>query len=184
MTIAETYTFLSRMIDYPEEKEVLHAGSEAVSRSLQEQAIACSLAPFAEFVVRSSLAVLQEEYVATFDFNPALALYLGHHLYGDNQKKALHLMKIKQEFKRYGFAPSTNELPDHLPLVLEFLAHLARHEEGRARQAFISDCVLPGMERLVAGFAGRQKSPWKALVEATRLLCSADALVRKEVRPC
>jgi nitrate reductase molybdenum cofactor assembly chaperone NarJ/NarW len=186
MTIAETYTFLSRMIGYPEKKEVVHASGEAVSRFLHEQGIDYSLAPFTEFVARSSLATLQEEYIATFDFNPALALYLGHHLYGDNQKKALYLIDLKQEYRRYSFAPSTTELPDHLPLVLEFLAHLSRNVEDEARQAFITNRVLPGMDRLLTGFASRKNSPWQAVVEATRFFCSTDVshTDRKEVRSC
>lgn len=184
MTIAETYTFLSRITEYPEKKGVLQAGSEAVNRSFQEQGIPYSLAPFAEFVACSTLAALQEDYVATFDFSPAVALYLGHHLHGDNQKKALYLIRIKEEFRRYGFTPSSNELPDHLPLVLGFLSHLARLEEDGVRRAFISDCVLPGIERLVAGFASRKNSSWKSVVEASRLFCSTDATVRSEAKPC
>ncbi len=184
MRIAETYTLLSRIIGYPTEKDVLQAGSEAVSKSLRKRGIPCPLSPFAEFVASSTLAALQEDYVATFDFNPAVALYLGHHLYGDNQKKGLYLIGLKQEFRRSGFTPSGNELPDHLPLVFQFLAHLAQHEEGEMRQAFISDSVLPGIEGLVAGFAGRHSSPWKSLVEASRLFCSTDAAAQKEVRPC
>ncbi len=184
MRIAETYTFLSRIIGYPEEKEVLQTGSEAVSKSLRGQGIPCPLSPFAEFVARSTLAALQEDYVATFDFNPAVALYLGHHLYGDNQKKGLYLIRLKQEFRRQGFTPPENELPDHLPVVFQFLAHLARQEQAEIRQAFISESVLPGLERLVAGLAARKNSPWKPVVEASRLFCSTDATAPQEVNPC
>ena len=182
--IAEIYTHLSRLIAYPEKKEVLCAGSDAISRHSREQGIPPALASFAEFVAQSSLAAIQEEYVATFDFSPAVALYLGHHLYGDNQKKALYLINIKQEFRRYGFTPFSNELPDHFPLLLEFLAHLARHEGVDVRQAFISECVLPGMERLVAGFDSRKNSPWQPVMKTCRLFCLTDATFREEVTPC
>ena len=97
MTIAETYAFLSRITAYPEKKEALHAGSEAASRFFQEQCIPCPLAPFTEFVAASTLATLQEDYVATFDFSPAVALYLGHHLYGDNANAAVALAVERQD---------------------------------------------------------------------------------------
>jgi nitrate reductase molybdenum cofactor assembly chaperone NarJ/NarW len=184
MMIAETYASLSRLMEYPERNGVLQIGIEWVSRALQEQGYSGHLAPFAQFVTNSTLATLQEEYVAAFDFNPSAALYLGHHLYGDNQKKGLYMIKIKQEFNRYGFTPPRNELPDHLPLLLEFLAHLARQEEDGVRRVFISDCVLPGIERLTAGFTARKNSPWKPVVEASRLVCAADTTISKEATKC
>lgn len=184
MTIAESYASLARMLEYPEKKEAVLVANDGVCSFLREHDMGCSLAPFAEFVATSTLAELQEDYVATFDFNPAVAPYLGHHLYGDNQKKGAYMIRLKQEFGRYGFIPLGNELPDHLPLVLGFLAHLALHEDEETRRSFISDCVLPGMERLAAGFASRQDSPWKPVVEAARLLCAADTDVCEEVKPC
>lgn len=184
MMLAECYASLSRMLDYPEGKEEILAGSDAVSGILQAMDREPPLAPFARFVESSTLSKLQEEYVATFDFNPAVAPYLGHHLFGDNRKKGAFLIRMKQEFARHGFVPSGNDLPDHLPLVLRFLAHLARHGNGDVRRSFISECVMPGVERLNAGFAARVDSPWKAVVEAIRILCAADAAIREEATPC
>jgi len=54
---------------------------------LQAHHIESPLAPFARLLESSTLAGLQEEYVATFDFNPAVALYLGHHLFGTTGKR-------------------------------------------------------------------------------------------------
>jgi nitrate reductase delta subunit len=68
--------------------------------------------------------------------------------------------------------------------VLGFLAYLARNAEGRIRRAFLSECVLPGVERLGAAFSARGDSPWKPVVEAARLLCVADSAVPEEGKPC
>lgn len=184
MSFAECYASVARMLDYPEGKEGMLADHETVSRFLRRTDIESPLAPFGRFVETSSLAGLQEEYVATFDFNPAVALYLGHHLFGDHQKKGAYLIRLKQEFGRHGYAPSGNELPDHLPRVLGFLACLARNAEDGARRSFISECVLPGLERLGAAFSSRGESPWKPVVETARLLCAADSAVPEEGRPC
>jgi nitrate reductase delta subunit len=184
MKLAECYASLSRMLDYPEGKDEILAGSDAVSGILRAMDREPALGPFARFVESSTLSRLQEEYVATFDFNPAVAPYLGHHLYGDNRKKGAYLIRLKQEFGRHGFVPSGNELPDHLPLVLGFVAHLAERGADDVRRSFISECVLPGVERLSAGFSVRSDSPWKAVVEATRILCAADTDARGEDKPC
>jgi len=184
MTIAERYASLARMLEYPEKKETVLAASDDISCFLQEHDMGGSLAPFAEFVATSTLAELQEDYVATFDFNPAVAPYLGHHLHGDNQNKGAYLIRLKQEFGRYGYVPAGNELPDHLPLVLGFLAHLAEQNNDGERRSFIADCVLTGLEKLAAGFAGKAHSPWKSAVDAARLLCAADSATCEEVQPC
>lgn len=184
MSLAECYSALARMLDYPEEKVGLMADYDNVHTTLQEQEMESPLEPFSRFVEHSTLAKLQEEYVATFDFNPAVALYLGHHLFGDNRKKGAYLIRLKQEFGRHGFSPSGHELPDHLPRVLGFLTYLARNGEDGVRRSFISECVLPGVERLGAAFSARGDSPWKSVVEATRLLCAADSAIQEEGRPC
>ncbi|NJD61805.1 MAG: nitrate reductase molybdenum cofactor assembly chaperone [Deltaproteobacteria bacterium] len=184
MSVSGCYASLARMLDYPENKDTILAACGSVSGFFRERRIGPPPDPFAEFVEASTLSRLQEEYVATFDFNPAVAPYLGHHLYGDDRKKGAYLIRLKQEFGRHGFLPSGCELPDHLPLVLEFLARLAERREDGARRSFLSECVLPGMERLSAGFSVRAESPWKSVVDATRILCAADACAREEETPC
>jgi len=183
MTIAASYEALARMLDYPAEKESLQNDYDVVSTFMENHGLDCSLASFADFTAVSPLATLQEEYVAAFDFNPATAPYLGHHLFGDNQKKGSYMIMLKQEFERCGYTPSGVELPDHLSVVLGFLAHRARQEGDGvgARQPFITDCVLPGVERMNTAFADRQGSLWKPLVEAARQLCVEDC---KEVQSC
>lgn len=182
MTRADSYEALSRLVDYPAEKAGLQSDCTMVSAFMKQQKMDCQLlSTFAGFAETSPLAALQEEYVATFDFNPATAPYLGHHLFGDNQKKGGYMIMLKQEYQRCGYCPEGVELPDHLSVVLGFLAHLARQEGAVSRQKFIADCVLPGVERLHAAFPDRQESPWKTLVETARLLCAEDC---KEVHSC
>lgn len=181
MTIAASYEALARLLDYPANKEQLYTDYDVVSAFLDKRRLDSSLASFAEFAAPSSLAALQEEYVATFDFNPATAPNLGHHLFGDNQKKGGYMIMLKQEFERCGYTPAGVELPDHISVLLGFLAHLAQQGEHRARQPFIAECVLPGVERLHAAIATRQDSHWKILVETARMLCAEDC---KEVQPC
>ena len=181
MTSAYTYASLGRLLDYPVDKQGVQAAHGVVSAFLDEHHPDCSISSFAEYVAESPLATLQEEYVATFDFNPATAPYLGYHLFGNNQKKGGYLISLKQEFSRHDFNPLGNELPDHLAVVLAFLAHLARHEGDAVRRQFISCYVLPGLQRLNAAFAARRQSSWQILIEAAGELCTADC---KEETPC
>lgn len=181
MTIAASYAALGRLLDYPEEKGRLQNDYEVVSAFMGQQRINHDLSSFATFTDATPLSEIQEDYVANFDFNPATSPYLGHHLFGDNQKKGGYMIMLKQEYARCGYSPAGVELPDHLSVVLGFLAHLAGKGREGNRQPFITDCVLPGMERLQTAFAARQDSPWNVLIDAARRLCVEDC---KEVASC
>ena len=181
MTIQESYEKLSRLLEYPEGKEALIECYEGVADYLGQGGLESPAAPFKELLRSSTLAELQEDYVAQFDFNPAAAPYLGHHLYGDNQKKATYMIQVKQEYGRHDFVPAAEELPDHLGVVLSFLAHLAQRGEHAFRRRFIEEMVLPGLQKLVASCAPRSSSPWLTLFEAAGLVLSHDC---REVSTC
>ena len=181
MSIQDNYDGLARLLDYPEGKEGLIESYNNLASFLKQSGIESPVDPFGELVRTSTLAELQEDYVAHFDFNPAAAPYLGHHLYGDNQKKGAYMIRVKQEYIQHDFTPQGCELPDHLAVLLGFLAHLARRGEDAVRRQFIAELVLPGLDKLVAGCAPRDLSPWLTLVEAAGLLCSADC---QEVSTC
>jgi nitrate reductase molybdenum cofactor assembly chaperone NarJ/NarW len=174
MSIVESYDGLARLLDYPEEKQGLLDSYRSLDEFLKGSGMASPAESFGALIRSSTLAELQEDYVAHFDFNPAAAPYLGHHLYGDNQKKGAYMIRVKQEYLRYDFTPSGCELPDHLAVLLGFLAHLGRRGEHAVRQRFIEELVLPGLNKLVEACAPRGLSPWLTLVEAAGLLCSAD----------
>ena len=176
------YATLARMLDYPQEKEGLLTALGVVQGYLAGGQSKCSLASYGEFVTASTLAEIQEEYVATFDFNPSVAPWLGHHLFGDNQKKGAYLIALKGEYGRNGYTPLGNELPDHLPLILRFLAHLACRGDDGARRSFIESFVLPGVGKLADSFlTSRRDSPWRPVVDAVRFICAEDTT--REERP-
>ncbi|MBJ7348929.1 MAG: nitrate reductase molybdenum cofactor assembly chaperone [Thermoleophilaceae bacterium] len=63
---------------------------------------------------------LQTEYVATFDLGKGTSLYLTWHQYGDRRQRGMELLRLKRTFQEFGMAPVEDELPDWLPLMLEF----------------------------------------------------------------
>ncbi|HBA90033.1 MAG TPA: nitrate reductase molybdenum cofactor assembly chaperone [Geobacter sp.] len=181
MSMQQSYEGLARLLEYPKEKEELLLSYINVAAYLRQNGIESRASLFGDMVRDSTLAELQEDYVAHFDFNPAAAPYLGHHLYGDNQKKGAYMIQVKQEYGRHDFEPPAEELPDHLAVVLYFLAHLARRGDDASRRDFIEKLVLPGLNKLIAASAARDASPWLTLVEAAELLCGADC---REVPTC
>jgi nitrate reductase delta subunit len=67
-------------------------------------------------------AALERAYVETFDFSKRGGLYLTYHLYGDQRQRGVALLRLKQAYRAAGFELSSAELPDFLPLMLEFAA--------------------------------------------------------------
>jgi nitrate reductase delta subunit len=65
---------------------------------------------------------LRECYTAAFDMNPSTTLNLTWHLHGDSEKRAEALARLQQIYEDAGWERTTAELPDFLPLMLEFLA--------------------------------------------------------------
>jgi nitrate reductase molybdenum cofactor assembly chaperone NarJ/NarW len=61
-------------------------------------------------------------YVATFDFNEARALYLTAHELGDSRRRGQTLLDLRATMRAAGFEPPEGELPDYLPLLLEFVS--------------------------------------------------------------
>jgi nitrate reductase delta subunit len=78
---------------------------------------------------------LQSDYVQTFDLTPEHSLHLTHHLFGDDKSRGPALIDLGELFKDYGVEVVTNELPDYLPLILEFTAYL----EDSEATVFLSD---------------------------------------------
>lgn len=70
----------------------------------------------------AELSRLQEDYVEAIDFNRGASLHLTYHLHGDSRQRGLALVRIKRGYAAAGFEAAAEELPDYLPLMLEFAA--------------------------------------------------------------
>ncbi|MEI2701773.1 MAG: nitrate reductase molybdenum cofactor assembly chaperone [Baekduia sp.] len=65
---------------------------------------------------------LQREYVEVFDLDRRAALHLSYHQYGDRRQRGVVLLGLKRKLEEHGFTAAGEELPDWLPLLLEFAA--------------------------------------------------------------
>ena len=121
-TLATAWQVVSLLLDYPTEELVSR-------RPLLESAVAQLPASVAEPLRRfladvsaSPLGQLQRDYVETFDVTRRCSLYLTYFAHGDTRKRGLALVQFKQAYRRAGAELDTDELPDHLGVVLEFVA--------------------------------------------------------------
>jgi nitrate reductase delta subunit len=63
-----------------------------------------------------------QHYVETFDLHRRCTLYLTYYRYGDTRKRGMAMVVFKAAYRDAGFVPCDNEMPDYLPMVLDFAA--------------------------------------------------------------
>jgi len=127
------YKILSALLEYPDQELLDHLPEirTEVGKSPDiDMAEKEALRKFLDHLASKSLTELQAEYVQTFDMAPEHSLHLTHHLFGDDNDKnrGPALIDLGELYKDYGVKVMTNELPDYLPLVLEFAAMLDDNE--------------------------------------------------------
>ena len=88
------------------------------------------LVDFIDELADSDLWTLQEHYVARFDRGRKLSLHLFEHIHGESRDRGQAMVDLLDVYRGAGFELKARELPDYLPLFLEFLA-TRPHEEAR-----------------------------------------------------
>jgi len=88
------------------------------------------LEDFRDFVADASVLDLQEIYTAAFDLEPSTSLNLTYHLMGDSEDRGKALAGLLRIYRLEGYEATGGELPDYLPLVLEFLALCPQPQEA------------------------------------------------------
>jgi len=78
------------------------------------------LVRFSQWLMQSDPLQIQETYTAAFELNPSTSMNLTYHLWGDDEKRGRVLAQLQQIYQQEGYECDCRELPDHLPLLLEF----------------------------------------------------------------
>ncbi len=154
---------VSVLLQYPEPEVVEQVKGLAISEvgpvtGAQRE----SLSGFLEWYRQSDLDQLRQSYVDNFDFDRRRSLHLTYQLHGDSRQRGLALLKIKNAYRDAGLVPGEDELPDFLPLMLEF-AVLAPDGAGGE----LLDRHRESIELIRAGLV-RAESPWAGLFDVIR----------------
>lgn len=87
-----------------------------------------SLEQFAESLRHRDLYDLEADYVETFDRSKKVSLYLFEHVHGESRDRGPAMVELSNAYKEKGFIIDCRELPDYLPMFLEFCASLPEAE--------------------------------------------------------
>lgn len=115
------YKLLSLLLQYPDER-LLEARSEVAQAvgDLPASYEKRCLRRFGEHWLAAAATELQREYVETFDLQRRCGLYLSYYVDGDTRKRGMSLLRLKRMYEAAGLIKEAGELPDYLPLMLEF----------------------------------------------------------------
>lgn len=70
----------------------------------------------------------QSAYVGLFDRGRHLSLHLFEHLIGESRDRGAAMVNLVEHYRACGYQLAARELPDYVPLVLEFLSLRPREE--------------------------------------------------------
>lgn len=160
------HAILSRLLDYPTAE--LLANLAEIDRRIgtlpRSHPGRSTISAMLDHMRQTPLLSLQADYVHTFDMNPNHTLHLTHHLLGEeNRDRGPALINLGSHYRQRGMEPISQELPDFLPLVLEFAAQLP----AEAADDFLAQ-ARPAMVILVQNLKKAQ-SPYAALVQLATL---------------
>lgn len=135
----------ANILDYPGHglAETVGECEALVSRGNPEAATL--LDKFCTFVKETPPGRLEEVYTGAFDLDAACYPYVGYHLFGESYKRSAFILELKERYRAQGFAVG-NELPDHLAVLLRFLA---TSDDVNLAGELINEALLPALERMV-----------------------------------
>jgi nitrate reductase delta subunit len=154
------------LLDYPDDD--LGRAALAAAEALPPSRAVRQLVGFTRWYAAQDPDALRESYVATFDQSRRHSLYATYATHGDTRARGAALLGFRELYAGAGFTARADELPDYLPVVLQFAALTDVVSAKRALAL-----ARPGVE-LAARSLLALGSPWAPLLDAV-LACLPPA---------
>lgn len=162
-----TFKALSALLSYP--GTGLQAAIPHIRAALADEALipVAALVPLLDDLEGGDLCDLQERYVLLFDRSRTLSLNLFEHIHGESRDRGGAMVDLLETYRAGGFDLIGSELPDHLPVLLEYLSTRPL-AEARVMLADAGHILVALAERL-----GRRESPYAAVLSGLVALAQA-----------
>jgi len=168
--MAKTFKVLSALLSYPT-GELQQAAPELAAavdaEALLPRGVRRQLQTLIDDIASGDLYDLQERYTLLFDRTRSLSLHLFEHVHGESRDRGQAMIDLKAMYEKNGLSIDARELPDFLPLFLEFLA---------SRPAPEACTTLGQPAHILAALAERLRkrgSPYEAAFRALTALAAA-----------
>ena len=167
----KTYKALSALLSYPS-RELQEAAGE-IGQVLEGEALLSpealgAIKPLVSEMASWDLYDLQERFVLLFDRSRTLSLNLFEHVHGESRERGPAMLDLLETYRAGGYELAATELPDHLPILLEFMSTLP---EAEAME------LLKDAGHIIAALAERlqrRESPYAAVMAGLCELAGID----------
>jgi nitrate reductase delta subunit len=154
-----TYKALAAFLSYPEADLVGAAGELRAVIEEEGRLGAAERKDIERLVAHLTLSDLlsaQETYVELFDRSRTQSLYLFEHIHGESRDRGQAMVNLRDHYAEHGYEIAANELPDYLPLFLEFLSLVDEAEAAEllAQVVHILAAIRTRLERGGSVYAG------------------------------
>jgi nitrate reductase delta subunit len=172
-----TYKVLSAALCYPTE-ELQAAADELISVLNEERGLPArhraDVGALIRDIAGGDLLDVQSRYVDLFDRTRSLSLHLFEHVHGESRDRGQAMVSLLERYQRAGMDVAGSELPDFIPLFLEFLSTLSV-SEARATLAEPAHILAALGERLHKRNSG-YAAVFDALMALSRIAPSDEIL--------
>jgi len=183
VTVAYTYRALALLLSYPtpDTAAAMPAVMDALSgERLVPGALVQRLAPLADELSGADLYDSQARYVDLFDRSRSLSLQLYEHIHGESRDRGQAMVELLKLYSSHGLELTAKELPDHLPVFLEFLSQRPPAEAAAllGQAAHVLEALRERLKKRQSMYA-RVFDALVALVEADRNPEALKALLQE-----
>lgn len=120
-----TLKILAALLDYPNEEVIAdlpELGAMLAADSMLPAQVTERVDEFIVALASRDLLEAQADWVEQFDRSRSLSLNLFEHVHGDSRDRGQAMVDLRAMYLGHGLEIGVSELPDYLPLLLEFLS--------------------------------------------------------------
>jgi nitrate reductase molybdenum cofactor assembly chaperone NarJ/NarW len=167
-----TYRVLSALLSYPDPQ--LRAATKEGVRILCDEALLSGeqivgVCRFTDWLLGSPQLDAESAYIDAFDRGRSTSLYMFEHIHGESRARGEAMHKLLLRYRAHGLELEPGELPDFLPLFLEFLSTRPAKEAAK-HLAEVADIVALIGRRLRA-----RGAPHAPLLDAVASLATGTS---------
>lgn len=178
--LISSYRLIAELLLYPEERDAEIIETELKNIQSFSELVTQPIEKFFQNPSASSL----DEYIATLELSPPCPLYVGSYLYDEPNScrgaglsgRNGYMIELTNVYRHFGFEPNNQELPDFLPLMVEFLnLSLGKKDRDRIglRRRFVEHYLLPALKPISDNLK-KYESPYLLLIESLKAALAED----------
>ncbi len=166
----QIYNLFAGILDYPNPRTMDYINDCILLAASLDRGAAERLERFKTGCENSGADSLEEIYTGTFDLKADSSPYVGYHLFGDDWRRSAFLAQLQEQYRASGFSAG-KELPDHLSVMLRYLAVAGDTPET---EDLVGTCLVPALRKM-AGSIEHNANPYAYALEALLLCLDSSA---------